>query len=200
LPIYYSLLMYRKIFLLLFPIILASALCTILIGDNATARRAGSFSLSGVLWTVSLLWIVVTTFIYGKTIKTKWALVISFVLCLALIALPVIKIRRIVDLSLFFTVLPMVTCLLYLAHFIAKKKKQWFADIVKFVFVCSTMLVYIATFLGTQYEEEIMASWALSILLLAVAIYRQVYLFRPQVNHVDIAEQGNYIFIYTDAE
>ena len=94
----------------------------------------------------------------------------------------------------------MVTCLLYLTHFIAKKKKQWFADIVKFVFVCSTMLVYIVTFLGTQYEEEIMASWALSILLLAVAIYRQVYWYRPQVNHVDIAEQGNDTFIYTDAE
>jgi len=188
--------MFRKLFLVIAPILFLSGIIIQIYCLSKLIGRSPMVAVSGILWIVSILWMLIMAEIYGGLYKVKWALIIEATLFVLMIVGGFMKMQHWPGAELIISVAPILFGIIYLIHFFMKKRKK-FIDISKLLFVISSLFYYFDPKLRSDYNDAILASWLIFVIILFITTWIYIYRFKETTAHPEIAENGNDVFNYT---
>jgi len=132
------------------------------------------------MWASLFLWSVITALQHGKLLQNRRVLIPLSLLSVSMFIIPIIASENIYD-NKILLIFPFACGLIYQIHFISKINKHWFIDTAKLIFVYCSLVNYGIMFLQVSFEAELIILWGCSLVLLATAVYLQVYSHQPSM-------------------
>lgn len=183
----------RKLFLIITPFLLLSAIAIQIYSMINLIGSSPLVFVSAICWIFSILWMLLMAVIYGSLYRVKWALICEIIFFVLMVITALMVMKHFTDAGLVAMVSPILFAVVYLVHFILKKGKR-FVDVSKLIFTFSSLLGYLVTLFGSDYNDEIFGSWFIILIILFTSVYVQVYKSKEKNAHPVIAETGDNIF------